>query len=186
MTSAPTHDNHDTDSDAASAFEPTASRRTVLAGVGVVGATAVLAACSSGGSGGSSSGGGATAPTTTPPASTTAPATGGGSPSGPAASSPAAQGAALGPVSDVPVGGGKVYTTQKVVVTQPTANDFKCFTAICTHMGCTVASVSGGTINCPCHGSQYHITDGSVAHGPAPAPLAPEKITVSGGQISLA
>ncbi|WP_042432185.1 Rieske (2Fe-2S) protein [Streptacidiphilus anmyonensis] len=155
------------------------TRRTVLAGAGVVGAAAVLAACSSAGGGSTSA---------APPsqasgdgAQSSAP---GGAPSG-APAQGGGGGTVLGPTSDVPVGGGKVYAAEKVVVTQPSAGTFKCFTAVCTHMGCTVNSVSGGTINCPCHGSQFHIADGSVAGGPAPSPLASEKISVNGGQISL-
>jgi Rieske Fe-S protein len=69
------------------------------------------------------------------------------------------------------------------VVTQPTAGDFKCFTAVCTHMGCTVSSVSGGTINCPCHGSRFNINNGSVVNGPAASPLAPINIKVQGTSI---
>ena len=42
------------------------------------------------------------------------------------------------------------------------------------------------TINCPCHGSAYSIDDGSVVGGPAPAPLAEEKLVVEGGSIDLA
>ncbi|RAG81612.1 hypothetical protein DN069_31930 [Streptacidiphilus pinicola] len=149
--------------------QPTA-RRTVLAGAGVAGAAALLAACSSGG---------ASAPSAAPSSAPSANAGGGGGTPG------GGTGTVLGPTSDIPVGGGKVYATQQVVVTQPSPGSFKCFTAVCTHAGCTVGSVSGGTINCPCHGSQYHITDGTVANGPAPRPLAEEKIDVSGGQITL-
>jgi Rieske Fe-S protein len=178
MTTTPTHDADAPDTSPESG--PAApSRRIVLAGAGVVGAAAVLAACASGG--GSSSGAGSGATDSSSGGSGGSGGTGGSTDG----SSAAPQAQALGPVSDVPVGGGKVYVAQKVVVTQPSAGQFKCFTAVCTHAGCTVSTVSNGTINCPCHGSQYHITDGSVAQGPAPAPLAPEKITVSGGQISL-
>jgi Rieske Fe-S protein len=53
-------------------------------------------------------------------------------------------------------------------------------------MGCTVSAVSGGTINCPCHGSEYKISDASVVSGPAPQPLSAKQITVSGGEIKLA
>jgi nitrite reductase/ring-hydroxylating ferredoxin subunit len=35
----------------------------------------------------------------------------------------------------------------------------------CTHQGYIVASVSGGTINCPCHGSKFSIANGSVVNG---------------------
>ena len=71
-------------------------------------------------------------------------------------------------------------------MTQPSAGDFKGFSSTCTHQGCQVATISDGTINCPCHGSQYSIEDGSVTGGPAPAPLPPVELTVKGGEISLA
>jgi Rieske Fe-S protein len=71
-------------------------------------------------------------------------------------------------------------------VTQPTAGNFKAFTAVCTHAGCTVGSVTDGVIKCPCHGSMYSAADGSVKGGPAPAPLAAKNITVQGGEITLA
>jgi len=87
--------------------------------------------------------------------------------------------------SDVPVGGGKILTAQQVVVTQPTKGDFKAFTAICTHQGCTVANVTGGTINCTCHGSQFSIKDGSPTSGPAQSALASKKVSVEGDQISV-
>jgi Rieske Fe-S protein len=92
---------------------------------------------------------------------------------------------ALVSAADIPVGGGKIFADQKVVVTQPKKGTFKCFTAICTHAGCTVGEVKGGTINCPCHGSQFKIADGSVADGPAPKPLAPVNIAVDGDSIRL-
>ena len=91
----------------------------------------------------------------------------------------------LGPTSEVPVGGGKIYAEQVVVVTQPTAGTFKCFSATCTHAGCLLHDVTGGTINCTCHGSQFSITDGSVTRPPAERPLPAEQITVAGGQITL-
>ncbi|MFE0105369.1 Rieske (2Fe-2S) protein [Streptomyces sp. NPDC059009] len=88
--------------------------------------------------------------------------------------------------SDIPVGGGKVFKPEKVVVTQPEAGEFKAFSAICTHNGCTVRDVSDGTINCPCHGSKYRVADASVADGPAPRPLPPRALKVTGKSISLA
>ena len=90
------------------------------------------------------------------------------------------------PTSDVPVGGGLVLSDEQVVITQPTAGEFHAFTAVCTHAQCLVTAVSDGTINCPCHGSQYAIEDGSVVGGPAPAPLAEVEITVKGDKILTA
>jgi Rieske Fe-S protein len=90
------------------------------------------------------------------------------------------------PTSDIAVGGGQVFADQEVVVTQPTEGEFKCFTAICSHQGCIVANVSGGTINCDCHGSQYSIENGDVEAGPATFPLAAVPITVTGDEITFA
>ena len=82
-----------------------------------------------------------------------------------------------------PAGGGKIYPQQNVVVTQPTAGTFKAFSATCTHMGCQVATVADGKILCPCHGSQYSITDGSVVGGPAPSPLPSKQVSNNGGTL---
>lgn len=152
-----------------------ARRRTVLA-AGAAGTAALVAGCSQYGD----NGGGAASETPT-----TRPATPSGEPSGTAAASPPA-GEVLAKTSDIPVDGGKIFDAQEVVVTQPQAGEFKAFSAVCTHRGCTVNRVADGTIDCPCHGSRFHITDGSVAGGPAPKPLPPKQITVSGDTILLA
>ncbi|MFB7408938.1 Rieske (2Fe-2S) protein [Streptomyces sp. NPDC056202] len=155
------------------------SRRTVL-----VAAAALTAGCGSddGGDGGTTTGAPATpgdsaSPTPTP--GTSAPAT-------PSASAGAPSGRALAKTADIPVGGGTVFTAEKVVVTQPTAGEFKAFSAVCTHQGCLVNKVADGTIDCPCHGSKFRITDAAVVAGPAPRPLPAEQITVSGDSITLA
>jgi len=140
------------------------TRRAVLGGVAAVGAGAVLAAC--GGDEPNDSGGGSD--------------TGSGGDSG---SGDAAADGAIGTTADVPVGGGTVFQKQKVVVTQPSEGDFKAFTAVCTHQGCTVGSVKGDTIQCNCHGSQFSAADGSVKKGPAGKPLAAKKVTVEGDSI---
>lgn len=89
----------------------------------------------------------------------------------------------LGQTSEIPVGGGKIFANELVVVTQPKNGEFKAFTAVCTHLGCTVGSISNGIIGCPCHGSEFSIVDGSVIRGPAAQPLAPVAITVSGTKV---
>jgi Rieske Fe-S protein len=148
------------------------TRRAVVAGTGILAVSAALAACSSDSNQGAA------------PASE-APST--AAPSEPAQAAPPAApaGERLAATSDIPVGGGTVFAGKKVVVTQPVAGTFKAFSAICTHQGCTVNKVASGTIDCPCHGSKYAITDGSVVNGPAPRPLAPRQITVSGDALLL-
>ncbi|MFC9929067.1 Rieske (2Fe-2S) protein [Streptomyces sp. NPDC127190] len=95
-------------------------------------------------------------------------------------------GTALAKTSDIPEGGGKVFKDQGVVVTQPTAGQYKAFSSKCTHQGCAVSSVANGVIVCPCHNSHFSAEDGSVKQGPATRPLPAAKITVSGEDITLA
>jgi Rieske Fe-S protein len=148
------------------------SRRSVLACAGTA-CAAVLTGCATYNSN-SGINTGPTAP------SSSAPAT----PAGGAASGGAGNAAAaLAKTSDVPVGGGTILTDKKIVITQPQSGTFKAFTAVCTHAGCTVGSVSGGTINCPCHGSKFNIANGAVVNGPAASPLAPVNIQVQGTSI---
>lgn len=85
----------------------------------------------------------------------------------------------------IPVGGGKIFADQKVVVTQPTSGDYKAFSAVCTHQNCVVSGVADGTINCACHGSQFDIATGAVKQGPATKPLPEKKVTVDGDGISV-
>lgn len=106
-----------------------------------------------------------------------------GPPPDPSAGS-GASGTRLGPASEVPVGGGRIYGTFEVVVTQPSAGDYRGFTSICTHTGCDVNEVADGTIDCPCHGSRFHL-DGTVARGPAPRALPARPVKVVNGQIVL-
>ncbi|MFI0231148.1 Rieske 2Fe-2S domain-containing protein [Streptomyces sp. NPDC017086] len=120
-------------------------------------------------------------------------ATASASPESPAAeeTSPAAREAApagprLAAAGDIPEGGGKVFPDRKIVVTQPAKGEFKAFSAVCTHQGCAVDRVADGTIDCPCHGSRFRITDGSVADGPATRPLPEAPIMVHGDAIHLA
>src|ERR1039458_1550904 len=48
-------------------------------------------------------------------------------------------------------------------------NTFRCLSAICTHLGCTVNRIGKG-YHCPCHGSVFD-DQGLVKGGPAPKPL---------------
>lgn len=136
-------------------------RRTILQVSGLVAVGGLVAAC----------GGGDPAPST--------PATTGAAGSG-------ATGGALVKTADVPVGGGVILGDPAIVITQPTAGDFKAFTSICTHQGCAVSEVANNEISCPCHGSRFSATDGSVLQGPAAAALATEPIAVQGDAIVMA
>jgi Rieske Fe-S protein len=98
-------------------------------------------------------------------------------------------GAVLASTSEVDVGGGVILADRGVVVTQPSDGEFKGFSATCTHQGCTVSSISDGTINCACHGSRFSIEDGSVVQAASgltadsQAPLPEVPISVDGDSI---
>lgn len=160
---------------------PGLTRRGMLAAGTLIGASAALAAAGcttyrpdTGSADGSGDG----------RAPVSAPASGSAS-AGPGAGA-AGGAAALGATSEIPVGGGTVFKAQKVVVTQPAAGTFKAFSSVCTHQGCQVSEVAGGTINCDCHGSKFSAADGSVTEGPAKRPLAAKQVSTAGGQIKLA
>jgi Rieske Fe-S protein len=142
--------------------QPTTDRRTVLRttaiGVAVAGVGVTAAACSSSNSVAQGSN------AQTAAAEATGPVT-------------------LTTTSNVKVGSGFIDTTAAIVVTQPSAGEYKAFTAVCTHQQCIVGTVSNNVIQCPCHGSEYSAKDGSVIQGPATEPLAAKTIKVSGGNI---
>lgn len=137
-------------------------RRAVVVAVGAAGAAAALSAC---GASGTSDGGGG---------------------SGGSGGSGAKSGTVLGSTGDVPEGGGKVFAEQGVVVTQPTAGQFKAFSATCTHQGCAVSGVTDGAITCPCHQSTFDPATGEPTGGPATVALPSKRITVADGSITLA
>lgn len=157
-----------------SSVEPArTTRRRALGGAATLGLSLpLLAACGDGGRA-------STAPTSSPPE----PASDVPTATTPEPSQPAEpRGVAL--VDDVPVGSGVVVTDSRVVVTQPTAGDFKCFSAVCPHEGCLVAGVTS-TIVCACHNSSFDIATGEVLGGPSPAPLAPVDFTINENQVVL-
>ena len=153
------------------------SRRALLAGACVAG-VAALAGCTTY----DANNGGIAGPPPSSAAPASQAAAGGATAGGTgAASAPPAN--LLATTAEVPVGGGKIIDGPNIVLTQPVAGTFKGFSAVCTHQGCIVDAIANGTIDCPCHGSEFSIKDGSVVNGPAPSPLPTVAITVQGTSI---
>ncbi|WP_117215520.1 Rieske (2Fe-2S) protein [Allorhizocola rhizosphaerae] len=145
--------------------ESPTSRRALIAGASAIGAASLIAAC-----------GGNETPSTTP--------TTGGNPQ-PTPTTAGGASATLAKKSDIPVGGGKIFGEQGVVVTQPTAGTFRGFDNICTHQGCPVSKVENEAIVCTCHNSRFSIADGSVRGGQATKPLPEKALKIDGDEISL-
>ena len=55
-------------------------------------------------------------------------------------------------------------------------------TSVCTHRGCDVEPVRGGTFLCPCHAAAYD-ANGVVTGGPAPRPLEHYALMVCEGDV---
>ena len=94
-------------------------------------------------------------------------------------------GLVLTKLADVPVGHAvavQLPDGSPVIVARPTASAAACFSAICTHQGCTVAP-QGDKLNCPCHGSQFNAMTGAVLSGPASTPLHRIGVKVAGGKV---
>ncbi|MFI7541820.1 Rieske (2Fe-2S) protein [Actinoplanes sp. NPDC049599] len=103
---------------------------------------------------------------------------------------PVASGASAGPrpvarLDEIPVGGGRILAAERVVLSRPESGRVRAFSTVCTHQGCAVDQLAGGTLTCPCHGSKFAVADGSVVSGPARRPLPELPVTVAGDTILL-
>jgi Rieske Fe-S protein len=86
------------------------------------------------------------------------------------------------------VGGSKAArgpNGEKLLLSRPTATTVAAFSAICTHQQCIVEP-DGKQLACPCHGSVYDAFTGKNISGPAPSPLHPFAVKVSGGDVVAA
>lgn len=164
MSTRPTTDQSTTDPSSGSTSCGCTSRRESLLAAGVVVAGAAgLTACGSGEAVGQAASSAASA----------------------AASAAASVAGEAISAATVPVGGGIVLENLKVVVTQPTDGDFKAFSAVCPHQGCTVDKVDSAGIVCPCHGSTFDIATGAVTKGPATSGLQAKGVTVGSDGITV-
>ncbi len=58
---------------------------------------------------------------------------------------------------------------------------------ICTHMGCNLSEgdLSGTTLTCPCHGSQFNVTNGKVVNPPARKDEPTYEVKIEGQTIMI-
>lgn len=99
------------------------------------------------------------------------------------ASSAPAEPVTLGPAEDVPVGGAKLYPEQRLLVSRPAKEEYKAFSAVCTHQHCVLAGIEKTEATCGCHGSRFDATTGRVLQGPAVDPLPAVPVKAEGGKL---
>ncbi len=75
------------------------------------------------------------------------------------------------------------FGTSPGILINTSDGELRAFSAICTHLTCTVIYESDtGTILCPCHNGRFDLS-GNVVSGPPPAPLESYNVEISGEDI---
>jgi Rieske Fe-S protein len=97
------------------------------------------------------------------------------------------EGGSIAQESDVTPGSAVEFTDedlgQPAVLVRLDSGDFKAYSAVCTHRGCTV-NYKDGQLACPCHGSVFDpANDAAVETGPATTPLPEIPVEVRNGAV---
>jgi cytochrome b6-f complex iron-sulfur subunit len=92
----------------------------------------------------------------------------------------------IGNPGDFPFGQPTFLSEEKIFVFRDREKGFAVASAVCTHLGCTVAYFQNDRqFHCPCHGSIFSST-GAVQHGPAPRALNWFEVTLTrDGQLRV-
>ena len=77
------------------------------------------------------------------------------------------------------------FGSKPVIVIRTASGDVRAFSAICTHLGCTVQFRKDfGTIWCACHNGKYDLNGKNIS-GPPPRPLDAYKAIIIGDEIII-
>jgi cytochrome b6-f complex iron-sulfur subunit len=90
-----------------------------------------------------------------------------------------------GTLSEMPSNSGRVFRfgSKPALLVRLPSGDVRAFTAICTHLGCTVQYRPDlQQIWCPCHDGRYNLQGVNVA-GPPPRPLEQYAVAISDDKI---
>lgn len=87
----------------------------------------------------------------------------------------------IGSLKDVVPGQMRVFDLDGTKVSVASAGgNLYAFDDTCTHAGCSLGAgkLNGTTVTCPCHGSQFDVTSGTVLRGPARRPVRSRSVKV--------
>ncbi len=94
---------------------------------------------------------------------------------------------AAGKVQDLKPNSGKIvkFGNRPVLLVRVAESEFKAFSAVCTHLNCTVQyQDTSRQIWCACHNGMYDL-NGKVVSGPPPAPLEEFAVRLRGEDITI-
>lgn len=78
------------------------------------------------------------------------------------------------------------FGSKPVLLVRASETEWKAFSAVCTHLNCTVQyKPDGNQIWCACHNGTYDLT-GKVVSGPPPRPLDEFQVHVRGEEVVIA
>jgi cytochrome b6-f complex iron-sulfur subunit len=92
-----------------------------------------------------------------------------------------------GTIADFPVGSARLlqHRGKPLIVLRLSTDEFRAFSAICTHLGCIVRwDDATRRIHCPCHAGFFG-PDGAVLSGPPPRPLPAYKVVAAGDELRV-
>jgi cytochrome b6-f complex iron-sulfur subunit len=76
------------------------------------------------------------------------------------------------------------FGSQPALVYRDAQGEFHAYSAVCTHLGCTVQyQPAKQNLFCACHGGIYDASSGKNIAGPPPKPLTPLAVAVVNGQV---
>lgn len=98
-----------------------------------------------------------------------------------------AEAVVAGKLKDFPLNSGKVvrFGTRPAIVVHLPGGEFRAFSAVCTHLQCTVQYRTDlELIWCACHNGRFDMAGRNVG-GPPPRPLDPLEVSVRGDDVVL-
>jgi nitrite reductase/ring-hydroxylating ferredoxin subunit len=87
--------------------------------------------------------------------------------------------------TDIPVGSGKKFDVSgtPILITHPSQDVFRGFSAVCTHAGYVMDNVANSEITCDNHGAVFNADDGSVIKGQAQRALGKVTVEIQGDAV---
>ena len=95
---------------------------------------------------------------------------------------------AVSKLGELALNSGKIvkFNKEPFILVRTVQDQYKAFSARCTHLGCVVEyrREGAGSFHCNCHGSVFDLS-GKNVQGPAPQPLQPARVSIKDSEIII-